>query len=512
MTDMWANYRSSRDSLFNTLDQKRQEKRQAEIDALNRQAAEQQLGLGQLKMGQLQQQVQDQSARRALETRLAEGTPETVTNPDRVAFEYDPAQGPVLPPPESITRNVPVSPLAALQARTSLALQQGDTEGAKRIVDVSDKIRGTENEIKSREFFEAASQGRGEQYLAANGKDPAMMKGVTLTPDGFITDAGEQGKIITTFGRDGINVKHVQGGTPAAPPKKSWIDVNGQKMQLDERGEPTGKSLGSVRETGGGGGHGAVGNYPRVAQLMADGWYPSSGRVTEPLLKIMEAAAEVAEQRGTPFGPDEARAAEFNSVKNRATGSSGGSRLVIARKQNIEAANGLLADLDKTAQKLDYSDIKLAGMLEKFKNGQLNDPVYTEYMTQRADALFVLANALKQNGVTDKSIEVEEEAFTPTLSGTAFKGWLNTQRRALNRSAAEMQKDYKFNMEQQPVFDAGQGGAPTGAQPVPGVQDDLRPKPSAAPKGQLIRNPKTGATGYLQPDGSILSETGERIQ
>jgi hypothetical protein len=188
--------------------------------------------------------------------------------------------------------------------------------------------------------------------------------------------------------------------------------------------------------------------------------------LTKPLLQALEGAANFAEQNGQPFGLDEIRKAEFNAVKNRATGQTAGNRLTLARKQNIEAANGLLKDLRVTAQKLDYSPARFIGNLEKWKNGQLNDPVFTEYMTQRADSLFILGNALKQNGLTDKSIEVEEEAFSPTLSPKAFDAWYNTQLRALNRAAKEMNTDFGFNIEEQPTFPAGQGGAPTPQNPT----------------------------------------------
>lgn len=205
----------------------------------------------------------------------------------------------------------------------------------------------------------------------------------------------------------------------------------------------------------------SIDEYPNVAKLLASGWFPSSGRLTKPLMQAIEQASDVARKEGRPFGPEEVRAYEFQSVKNRSTASSAGSRLTIARKQNIEAAHGLLKDLKATANKLNYSQPKFIASLEKWKNGQLQDPIFTEYMTQRADSLFILGNALKQNGLTDKSIEVEEEAFSPTLSPAAFAAWYNTQLRALNRAAREMNVDYKYNIPEEETYPAGQGGAPT---------------------------------------------------
>lgn len=208
---------------------------------------------------------------------------------------------------------------------------------------------------------------------------------------------------------------------------------------------------------------------PEIARLMADGWVPSQ-RMTEPMLDAYEAAAAKSQSNGKPLTVDDMYAYEFQAKKNAATGRTSGSRLVIARKQNIEAANSLLTDMKKTAKKLNYPGVKFIGALQKHLKGQLNDPVFTEYMTQRADSLFILGNALKQNGLTDKSIEVEEEAFSPTLTPEAFDAWYNVQLRALNRAAEEMNTDYKFGISTSPVFPAGQGGAPTPENPKPEIE------------------------------------------
>ena len=197
---------------------------------------------------------------------------------------------------------------------------------------------------------------------------------------------------------------------------------------------------------------------PYMAELMSQGYIPST-RVTGPMLDAYEAAAAKAAENGKPLTVEDLRDMEFQAVKNRATGQSAGSRLTIQRKQNIEAAYGLLDDLKATSKKLDYSPARFVAEIDRFIKGQSNDPVLTEYMTQRADALFVLGNALKQNGLTDKSIEVEEEAATPTLSPQAFEAWYNTQLRALNRAAKEMNTDYKYGIPTVPTVPAGKGGA-----------------------------------------------------
>jgi hypothetical protein len=223
---------------------------------------------------------------------------------------------------------------------------------------------------------------------------------------------------------------------------------------------------------------------PRVAKLMASGYFPS-GRITAPMLDAMEAAAEQAEAAGKPLTPDDLYDMEFKSTANRSTGSTSGRRLTVARKQNIEAAYGLLDDMEKANEKLNYSNVDFIGKLEKWGKGQLNDPVFTEYMTQRADALFVLGNALKQNGLTDKSIEVEEEAAKPTLSPTAFKSWVKVQRRALDRAAEEMNKDFKFDIKKSD--EQGTKGQPTG-----------KPYETNEQQTPTAINPQTGEKIFLR--------------
>jgi len=182
-------------------------------------------------------------------------------------------------------------------------------------------------------------------------------------------------------------------------------------------------------------------NRPHVANLMAKGWMPPQ-RVTKPMMDAIEAAATEAEKQGLPFDPDDLRAYEFQAQKNQATGRTAESRMVIARKENIDTADKLIGRMQETAKQLDFSDIKIAAIADKWVKGQMQDPVLSRYMTQRADALFALGNALKQNGLTDKAIQIEEEAAHPTVSPAAFDAWFKVQKEALSDARAEMEKDY----------------------------------------------------------------------
>jgi hypothetical protein len=182
-------------------------------------------------------------------------------------------------------------------------------------------------------------------------------------------------------------------------------------------------------------------NRPHVANLMANGWMPPQ-RVTKPMLDAIEAAATEAEKQGLPFDPDDLRAYEFQAQKNQSTGRTAGSRMVIARKENIDTADKLIGRMQETAKQLDFSDVKIAAIADKWVKGQMQDPVLSRYMTQRADALFALGNALKQNGLTDKAIQIEEEAAHPTVSPAAFDAWFKVQKEALSDARQEMEKDY----------------------------------------------------------------------
>jgi len=204
---------------------------------------------------------------------------------------------------------------------------------------------------------------------------------------------------------------------------------------------------------------GGAGARPHIAKLMADGWLPS-GRITGPMLDAFEAAAEKAEELGQPLTIDKLRKMDFEATKNRRTGATAGGRLTRARAQNIESGMELLQEMKVTANNLDFSNIKLKGKFEAWKKGQLNDPVLAEYMTQRADSLFIITSAMKMNGVTDKAIEIEEEAFPVESSPRVFNAWFRTQMRGLARTGRLMNRDYGYGIKLPDEYTEGHQGQP----------------------------------------------------
>lgn len=218
---------------------------------------------------------------------------------------------------------------------------------------------------------------------------------------------------------------------------------------------------------------------PFLADLMAKGWMPGT-RITGPLLDAFEAAATKAAKNGTPLSVADLHRMEYRATENRKKGSTAASAKMLNRKQNLKTGMTLLTNLTKTANAMDYSHIKFIGKLQSFRKGQLNDPVFTEYMSQRADALFVLTAAMKQNGVTDKAIEIEMEAAPDTMSPKAFAGWVNAQMTALNESAERLNEDFGYGIQLQPIYPAGQGGLPSESNPVPRVPG------AASETGQIL--------------------------
>ena len=228
---------------------------------------------------------------------------------------------------------------------------------------------------------------------------------------------------------------------------------------------------------------------PNVAKLMAEGWWPTQ-RTTEQFLDTIEAATIKAAENGINFTPTLVYEMEFRAYKNRATGKTAGSRLTINRGHNMAAAQEHIRDMKKASDALNYSDVKFIGLIQKWKNDQLNDPIYTEYMAQRADMLFILGNALKQNGLTDQSISIEEQAAHPTMAPKAFDAWLNTQTKALNRSSDLLNKTFGFDIPLWGASEAGTGGV--------GVK-----KISKLPKGSVEKS-KNGQTYWETPNGDII--------
>ena len=125
-----------------------------------------------------------------------------------------------------------------------------------------------------------------------------------------------------------------------------------------------------------------------------------------------------------------------------------------------EALPEVMSNMVEAGKKLNYSDIKVVGAMEAWRNGQLNDPAMTSYMVQRNDALMSIANVMRGVGMTDQAHRAETEVSSPTMSPKALDAWLEAQNKALAPRLKKMA----------PLSVTGGGGAGQGAfrnQPAP---------------------------------------------
>jgi hypothetical protein len=107
----------------------------------------------------------------------------------------------------------------------------------------------------------------------------------------------------------------------------------------------------------------------------------------------------------------------------------------------------LIDQVVESGKKLDYSDTQFLGKVEKWKNGQLNDPQFIDYMVKRNDALLELVQVLRNGGITDQAHKAEMEISNPTMSPKALEAWGKAQKEALavrtNRFAPIFDKEPK---------------------------------------------------------------------
>jgi hypothetical protein len=104
-----------------------------------------------------------------------------------------------------------------------------------------------------------------------------------------------------------------------------------------------------------------------------------------------------------------------------------GNQAFRTRGMNLEVLPGMLKSVADAGKALKYNDVQFLGKLDKWQKGQLNDPAFVNYMTQRNDIILRLASVMRGASATDQSQRLEEEAFKPTLSPQALDGWLQAQ-------------------------------------------------------------------------------------
>lgn len=127
----------------------------------------------------------------------------------------------------------------------------------------------------------------------------------------------------------------------------------------------------------------------------------------------------------------------------------------MARAQTTELLPEILTNVVDAGKKVNYSDAAFVGALQKFANGQMNDPDFVNYMAQRNDALLTIAGVMRGNGATDQAHRAETEAASPTMSPRALEAWMDAQTKAL---APRLRNAQKVTRTPTPTPDAPAAG------------------------------------------------------
>lgn len=160
------------------------------------------------------------------------------------------------------------------------------------------------------------------------------------------------------------------------------------------------------------------------------------------------------------------------------------------RAKVLDALPGLVSHVGSLGKALSYPDLQVAGEAKKWMLGQTNDPALTEYMTTRNDVLQKIANVMRGVGMSDKSIEMENEAMHPTLSPAALDAWVKGQMAAIT-----------------PLMDAQRAAAHIGE---PGVGDQT---PGRTPAPATTQSPDAAAATpqYKEGDTAVNKTTNTRM-
>lgn len=101
------------------------------------------------------------------------------------------------------------------------------------------------------------------------------------------------------------------------------------------------------------------------------------------------------------------------------------------RAMVAETLPEIMTNMVESGKKLGFSDIKTLGKMQAWVKGETNDPQYTEYMTQRNDALMTIASVMRGVGMTDQAHRAEIEVSAPTMSPRALDAWYAGQMKSL---------------------------------------------------------------------------------
>ena len=101
------------------------------------------------------------------------------------------------------------------------------------------------------------------------------------------------------------------------------------------------------------------------------------------------------------------------------------------KAMTAEVLPDIMGHIVEAGKKVDFSNIRKFGNLQKFYKENVNDPDLVEYMALRNDGLMEIASVMRGAGMTDKAHEAEVEAMNPTLSPRGLDAWYKAQMKAL---------------------------------------------------------------------------------
>lgn len=148
------------------------------------------------------------------------------------------------------------------------------------------------------------------------------------------------------------------------------------------------------------------------------------------------------------------------------------------KASTLEALPTIVSNVRDAGKKLNYSDVQFIGKVQKYAKGQLNDPNFTNYMTQRADVLSTIASVMGNTGASDFRTKLEDEAAHPTMSPRALDGWLQGQMSAMHPRIAIAEKKGLIDPGTTARLEQAYG-----LKPMPGMA------PAAATSGGKTGNP-----------------------
>jgi hypothetical protein len=101
------------------------------------------------------------------------------------------------------------------------------------------------------------------------------------------------------------------------------------------------------------------------------------------------------------------------------------------KAMTAEVLPDIMKHIVAAGKKVNFSNVKKFGGLQRFYKENVNDPDLVEYMALRNDGLMEIASVMRGAGMTDKAHEAEVEAMHPTMSPRALDAWAKAQETAL---------------------------------------------------------------------------------